>query len=319
VARRLPFAYEMRDRTCARALRRVRGKLKEALYHEPNYVLVPFNGPCVVTVHDLSHIHYPQYHPVERVRHMDKRLPASLARASRVITVSDFVRREVITMLDVKPEKVCTVYNGIDTVFHPRSQEELQPVLERYGLTGSRYLLAVTTLEPRKNLVSLCAAFSRLSDRLKRNHPLIVVGAKGWRTEGIEQAMAPLLQKGEMRWIGYVPADDLPILYAGAHAFVFPSIYEGFGFPPLEAMASGVPVLTSASSALAEVAGDAALLVNPEDIGQLSDGLSRLLTDEEFRKRARAKGLLRAALFTWERCIDETVQVYRSALGLGSV
>jgi alpha-1,3-rhamnosyl/mannosyltransferase len=247
---------------------------------------------------------------------MDKRLPASLARASRVIAVSDFVRREVIAMLDVKPEKVCTVYNGIDTVFHPRSQEELQPMLERYGLTGLRYLLAVTTLEPRKNLVSLYAAFSRLSDRLKRNHPLIVVGAKGWRTEGIEQAMAPLLQKGEVRWMGYVPADDLPILYAGAHAFVFPSLYEGFGFPPLEAMASGVPVLTSASSALAEVAGDAALLVNPEDIGQLSDGLLCLLTDEEFRKRARAKGLLRAALFTWERCIDQTVQVYRSALGL---
>lgn len=314
--RRLPFAYELRDQACAYALRRLRKGLEDCVYHEPNYVIVPFDGPTVVSVHDLSHLHYPLFHPRERVAHLAKGLSRSLERASRVIVDSEFVRRELIEHMGVRPEKVRTVHCGVDAVFRPRSREETLPVLQRYGLCGSDYVLSVTTLEPRKNLVSLLTAFSRLPERLQRAHPLVLVGAKGWHTEEIENAMTPLLQLGLVRWIGYVPAEELPVLYSGAFAFAFPSLYEGFGLPPLEAMASGVPVLTSNVSAMPEVTGGAALLVDPRDLDNLTEGLTRLITDEEFRQRARADGLARARLFTWEGSVEGIIQVYRSALGL---
>lgn len=287
---------------------------KDHVLHAPNYVLMPFPGPAVTTVHDLSYLHYPQHHPRERIAFMERQMPRTLAQAAMIITDSEFVRRELIDLLGVAAHRIQAVPLGVEAGFHPRSPAELAPILARHDLGDSRYLLVVATLEPRKNLLGLIDAYGRLPAQLRQRHPLVIVGARGWLAGELERRLEPLERGGQIKRLGYVPQEHLPSIYANAHAFVFPSLYEGFGLPVLEALASGTPALTSNRSSLPEVAGDAALLVEPEDVNALTAGLERLLTDAEWRALAVERGLRQASLFSWERCVDETVAVYRRAL-----
>lgn len=288
--------------------------LDDHVLHTPNYILMPFPGAAVTTVHDLSYLHYPQHHPRERIAFMERQMPRTLAQAAMIITDSEFVRRELIELLGIAAHRIRAVPLGVEAGFHPRPPAELAPVLARHDLRDVPYLLVVATLEPRKNLLSLIDAYSRLPAPLRQRHPLVIVGARGWLTEALERRLEPLERGGQIKRLGYVPQEELPLIYAGAHAFVFPSLYEGFGLPVLEAMASGTPTLTSNRSSLPEVAGDAALLVDPEDVGALTAKLERLLTDAEWRALAVERGLRQASPFSWERCVDETVAVYRRAL-----
>lgn len=288
--------------------------LKHYLLHSPNYILLPFDGPSVATIHDLSYLHYPQHHPRERILFMEQQMPRTLRQAAAIICDSEFVRREIIDLLGMPAEKVIAAPLGADSAFQPRAPAILQPTLARYDLAETAYLLVVATLEPRKNLLQMLMAYARLPAELRARHPLVLVGTRGWLNEDLERHLAPLERSGQIRRLGYVPQTDLPALYAGAFAFAYPSLYEGFGLPVLEAMASGVPVLTSDRSSLPEVAGDAALLVNPEDSDALAAGLERLLTDDCWRSLAVERGLQQARQFSWDRCIEETVAVYRMAL-----
>ncbi|MDQ5910790.1 MAG: hypothetical protein QG599_2887 [Pseudomonadota bacterium] len=284
------------------------------LLHTPNYILMPFAGASVTTVHDLSYLHYPQHHPRERIAFMERQMPRTLAQATLIITDAESVRQELIDQLGVPASRIQAVPLGVEDHFHPRTPTELAPVLNRYDLADLAYLLVVGTLEPRKNLPRLIDAYSRLPETLRQRHPLIIVGARGWLTEDLERRLAPLEQSGQIRRLGYVAQDDLPLLYAGAWAFAFPSLYEGFGLPVLEAMRSGIPVLTANRSSLPEVAGDAAILIDPEDVDAITAGLERLLTDSAWRASAIDRGLEQSRRFSWERCVDETVAVYRKAL-----
>lgn len=285
--------------------------LKHYILHSPNYILLPFEGPTVATIHDLSYLHYPQHHPRERILFMERNMPRTLAQASAIICDSEFIRQEIIGILKVPADKVTTVPLGVDPAFHPRDPVTLRPALGRHRLAGIPYLLAVSTLEPRKNLPRLLIAYARLPEALRARHPLALVGAKGWLNAELERHLAPLESTGQLRRLGYVPQEELHALYAGAHAFAYPSLYEGFGLPLLEAMASGVPALSSNCSSLPEVAGDAALLTDPEDIDALTAGLERLLDDRSWREQARARGLAQARCFSWESCVEKTVEVYR--------
>lgn len=286
-------------------------KLKGYLLHSPNYLAFQHDGPVVSTFHDLSYLHFPECHPVERVRIMAQEIPKTLRMVSHIITDSEFVRQEVIDTYGVKAENVTSIPLGVDVAFRPRPREETLAVLRRYHVDDKPYLLVVATLEPRKNLARLLLAYGQMDARLRAAHPLVIVGVSGWLTGEIERLVAPLEAAGLVRRLGYVHEQDLPYLYAGAHAFAFPSLYEGFGLPPLEAMASGVPVLVSNGSSMAEVVGDAGLLVDPYDIEQLADKLGQLLVDGEFRQRASRRGLERAGEFTWGRSVDRAVEVYR--------
>ncbi len=292
---------------------RTRG-FHDAVLHTPNYILMPFPGAAVATVHDLSYLHYPQHHPRERIAFMERQMPRTLAQAALIITDSDFVRRELIEQLGVAATRIRTVPLGVEDRFHPYSPQELAPVLNRYALTNLAYLLVVATLEPRKNLPRLVDAYGRLPDALRQRHPLVIVGARGWLNEALEQRLEPLERDGQARRLGYIHQEDLPLLYAGAWAFAFPSIYEGFGLPVLEAMRSGLPVLTANSSSLPEIAGDAAILVAPEDVAAITAGLERLLADTTWRGLAVERGVRQAQSFSWARCVEETVAVYRAAL-----
>ena len=309
-----PLALNLYGAVRSRAFLWQTRALKHYLLHSPNYILLPFDGPAVATIHDLSYLHYPQHHPRERILFMERNMPRTLAQAAAIICDSQFIRQEIINILGVPADKVVDVPLGVDQTFHPREITTLRSVLNRYHLDGLAYLLAVSTLEPRKNLPRLLIAYARLPEALRARHPLALVGAKGWLNTELERHLAPLERTGQLRRLGYVPQDDLPALYAGAHAFAYPSLYEGFGLPLLEAMASGIPALSSYRSSLPQVAGDAALLINPEDIDDLTAGLERLLSDAPWRAAARPRGLEQAGRFSWERCVEETIAVYRRLL-----
>jgi alpha-1,3-rhamnosyl/mannosyltransferase len=314
VQRWLPFAWEA-SRAFQGALfglgaRRVRFDL----YHEPTYLLLGERLPSVVTVHDLSFVHYPETHPPGRVRVLHARLPRSLAVARAVITDSIAVRDEVIAYYGVPGDKVHAIGLGVSARFRPRMPAEVAHVMRRFELTARRYLLCVGTLEPRKNLVRTVRAYAALPASLRERFPLVVVGAIGWQESDIVAELERLSHKRQARVLYYVDDEELAALYAAARAVLYPSLYEGFGLPIAEAMASGSPVLTSNVGCMREIAEGAGLLVDPTDVAGIADGMRRLIEDEAECEARRAAGLRRAAQFTWQRCAEATLEVYRQVL-----
>lgn len=293
-----------------------RGRLlrsaKGAVYHSPNYFLPPHDGPSVATVHDLSITRYPETHPAARRRYFDLAFERSLKRATKLITVSETVRLELIADYGFPADRVQAVLNGVDPVFRPMAAIDTSAVLRAHGLQHGGYTLSVATVEPRKKLDRLIAAYARLPESLRQACPLVLIGALGWLNSPVQRLIEQASAQGWLRFLGYVSQGDLPALYAGARGYAMTSIYEGFGLPVLEAMASGVPVLTSSVSCMPEVAAGAALMAHPDDLDELSEQLTRLLTDDGWRLRAVPLGLARAGELTWERCLEQTLQVYRS-------
>ncbi len=271
----------------------------------------------IANIHDLSVLRFPEFHPVERVEYMTRHLADTVERASRLVTGSEIIRAEIIDRLGVAPERIVTIHDGVGPAFRPMATAELMPVLSRHGLAAGSYLLAVGTLEPRKNLAALLGAYEGLPAQLRTRFPLVVAGGKGWRDEALLDHLKSLAARGVVRTLGYVPAADLPALYAGARGFAFPSIYEGFGLPALEAAASGVPVLSARNTPMEEVLGEHALLVEPRDPVALRQGLQQLLEDETLGPAARAAAEGFRTRFAWERCIEQTIALYEEVLGSG--
>ena len=287
---------------------------EDHIFHGPNYYLPPFGGRSVVTVHDLSPYLWPQGHPPERVRYMRAEIELSLQRASAIITDTQYTRHEVASHFGWPLERVFAVPLANGPEFCPRPPDVLAPVLATMGLQPGAYVLFTGTVEPRKNLDTLLNAYRSLPPALRRRWPLVIAGYRGWASDSLHQSLQTAQEQGWLRYLGYVPHATLPLLMAGARLFVYPSHYEGFGLPVLEALASGIPTLISDRASLPEVAGDAALYVDPEDVDDLSAGLERLLSDDAWRATTVAAGLQQAGRFSWERCIDQTVAAYRAAL-----
>ncbi|MEN9985435.1 MAG: hypothetical protein RI925_937 [Pseudomonadota bacterium] len=284
------------------------------LYHEPNLLPLPYEGPTVITLHDLSCFDHPETHPEERVSIMHRELPPAVERVDHIIVISEATRRAVQQRFGVDDSRITVTLLAADPRFAPRSADSLKPALAELALNPGGYLLSVGTLEPRKNLTTLFEAYAGLPDAVRQRYPLVVVGMPGWRTEGLMASAQQLVSRGELRFMGYVDDAVLPLLYAGAAAFAYPSRYEGFGLPPLEAMASGVPVLVSNTTSLPEVVGDAGVQVAPDDVDAMREGLHRLLDDRDEARRRAELGLVQATAFSWEKCAAETLAVYRRVL-----
>jgi len=314
IKRFIPDAYKLKDWLQKRTFSRGQGAHDFDLYHEPNYLPLSYKHRLVLTVHDVSFIRYPEAHPIERIRALE-RFPEAVEKADAIITDSNFTARELIDCLPVDSAKVVPIHLGVTAAYHPRSEQEVLPCMQRYGLDYQRYILVVGTLEPRKNLKLVLDAYRSMPRNIQQQYPLAVIGMKGWGTDQIDKDMETLIRSGDLRLLGYVPTEDMPLLYAAAKLFVYPSMYEGFGLPPLEAMASGVPVITSNCASLPEVVGQAGVQVDALDVGRLREVVCNVLENREQANTMIGKGILQAESFTWEKCAAETVDVYKRVLG----
>ncbi|MGH2538127.1 MAG: glycosyltransferase family 4 protein [Candidatus Promineifilaceae bacterium] len=282
--------------------------------HYTNY-LAPFarRSPYVLSIHDASLYLFGRYHPWHRLATIRFLLPLLARRADAVITMSHSSRDDLARVLRLAPEKFSVIYEAAGEEFAPVADRRLlDEVRRRYELPGD-YLLYVGTVEPRKNLRRVIRAYAAVR-RDGHTLPLLLAGPWGWSMDGFARDIAGLGLEGSVRFLGYVPPADLPSLYSLATLFVFPSLYEGFGLPPLEAMACGAPVLTSRGSSLGEICGDAAWLVDPADQAAIEDGLRQLLADADLRAELAARGRARAACFSWRRAAEETAEVYGQVL-----
>lgn len=277
--------------------------------------VVPMFAPCptVVTIHDLAFLRFPHHRGVknEYLRAMAR---LSVRRASHVLTVSEFTRREVISLLGVAPEQVTAVPNGRDEQFRAYPREDLEAFRRAKGLPD-RFLLCVGTLEPRKNILTLLRAYARVKSAI--GIPLVLAGGRGWEFDATLRQLGELGLGGDVRLTGYVPGDELPLYYAAATAFVYPSLYEGFGLPPLEALSTGTPAVISDAASLREVVGDAGLCVPALDVDALAAALLRVVGDEPLRQDLRRLGLERSVEFSWRACAERTFEVLRHVAGRG--
>jgi glycosyltransferase involved in cell wall biosynthesis len=284
------------------------------LFHATEHLLLPLAGvPTVLTVHDLIFRHLPQHHKPLNRWYLNLTLPLYCRRADHIIAVSEQTRRDLITIYRLPPAKISVVYEAADPRFGPQPPEAVAAIRGHYNLP-ERYLLFVGTIEPRKNLARLLAAFERLhAGRL--TDALVIVGKRGWLYADFFAALERSPAKRAVLFPGFVPDADLPAFYAGAQALVLPSLYEGFGLPVLEALACGTPVVCSNTSSLPEIAGDAAAFFDPSDGDAIGDALRRVLANASLREELRAKGLVQAALFSWERTAQQTLAIYHACLG----
>ena len=265
----------------------------------------------VVTIHDLTALRLPQVHTPATRRLQQRKVAFARDTADLVIVTSEATRGDVVAHLGLAPERVRRIYPGVDPIFRPvEDSETLRQALAPLGLGPGEYILCVGTIEPRKNLVRLLEAYHRLRQRRRVVPRLVLAGAQGWRCRPVFERVEALDLAGSVSFLGRVPDRCLPALYTGAIVFVYPSLYEGFGLPPLEAMACGASVVASDVSSLPEVVGDAGVLVDPTDVAAWADVLDTLLEDPGRRADLAARGRRRAATFTWDRAARQMLAAY---------
>lgn len=289
--------------------------VRPLLYHATEHLLPYLRTPTVLTVHDLIFERYPQHHTRRNVWFLKVGMRLFTRAATAIIAVSQHTRRDLIELYDASPAKIHVIYEGIDPAFRPASPAAVARAAAHYGLDRP-YLLMVGTLEPRKNHAAALHALAKLKAE-GHLHRLVIVGGRGWLFEPIRRLVDELGLGEDVIFTGYAPAEDLPPLYTGAACVLLPSLYEGFGFPALEAMACAAPVVCSNVSSLPEVVGDAALLVSPHDIDALAEAIRLIITQPALAMELRRRGQAQAARFRWEHCAAETAALYADALRYG--
>ena len=282
----------------------------------PAHVL-PITAPqrSVVTIHDLGYEYYPEAHPFAQRLYLRWSTRWSARQATHLIAISKATQRDIVRWTGVAPAKISVVYHGVHPRFHPQPAHISREVALRYGLTGD-YILFISTIQPRKNLVRLIDAYAQAARAVPDLPALALGGRSGWLTSQIEARAAEHGISERVRFLGYVHDADLPALLSGATIYVLPSLYEGFGMTVLEAMATGTPVITSQVASLPEVAGDAALLIDPHNTNALAEALSELWHTPALREQLQERGRVWAATWTWQRCAQQTLAVLK-AVGNG--
>jgi len=285
-----------------------------SLLHAPDFTLPPTRQETrtLLTVHDLSFIRAPETSTPGLRAYLNAVVPRSVARADHIVAVSAATQQDLVTLYDTPIEKISVLHNAVDSHFHRIDDHKtLRAVRHRYKLGDAPYILAVGTVQPRKNYERLVEAFHRLE---LSDIKLVIAGGKGWLAEPLYRRIEDLKMHDCVQLTGFVDDDDLPALYSGARVFAFPSLYEGFGIPPLEAMACGIPVVTSKTSSLPEVVGDAALCIDPYSVDELTEALRTTLFDEPIRQVLITKGYIRVKQFTWQATAQQLCELYAKLL-----
>ena len=279
--------------------------------HSPDFI-PPFRRNCksIITIHDLAFLLYPHFLTKESARYYSQ-IDQAVKRTDHIIAVSESTRQDTIRLLGAPEHKITVIYESANPIYRPvNDQEILEQTKSKHHITGD-FILFVSTIEPRKNLPTLLKAYRQLLDSYKADAKLVVVGRRGWLSEEVFALVDELKLTDDVLFLGRVPIEDLLHLYNAAQLLVQPSFYEGFGLPPLEAMACGTPVVVSNVSSLPEVVGDAGLLVDPENVSELTVAIWRALTDQALRTELIAKGLKRARCFSWEKTALQTLELYQ--------
>ena len=288
------------------------------VYHLPSPDAIgPYKGKLVVTVHDLIHKTFPQSQTTQATETVDQYMRDIVLKADRIICISENTRRDLHQFFDIPTAKTCVVYNGVDhDLFYPISQEERPKTTSQLDSLGINkpYILYVGTLEPRKNLTGLLESFALLKSKNIFRGVLVVVGMKGWMSENIGLLIKKLGIEKDVFFTGFVSDSELSLLYNRTELFVFPSFYEGFGFPILEAFSCGAAVITSKTSSCLEIAGDAALTIDPQDTRKIAEAMEQVLTDKTLNESLRKAGLKRAQEFSFERMAQGTLAIYQGLI-----
>lgn len=288
------------------------------LFHAPDFILPPLGRGTrsIVTIHDLSFVREPDLVMPGMDRHLNKWVPWSVQQASHVIAVSEATRQDLIELYQTPPEKISVLYHGVGPEFKPiRETACLKAVRQKYGLNDQPFILSVGTIQPRKNYQRLIQAFAKVDTEAI----LVIAGGAGWKNEAIFDEVKTLGLQERVRFPGFVAEADLPALYSAATLVIYPSLYEGFGLPVLEAMACGAPVIASNRASLPEVVGEAGLLINPYDTDNMATAIGHLLDDGSLRASLAGAGQTRAGQFTWSGTVVELVNLYQKIIERGAI
>lgn len=310
--RLLPSPYRLKRWVERRTLVAAIRQHDSDVYHEPSLWAHPIDRPTVMTLHDLTHIHYPQTQPADRLQAIEQSLKYSLASSRRILCVSEFTATQAVQHYGVDRERICLTPLGVSPCFRPHLAEETALLLQSLGLTHRRFLLFVGTLEPRKNIELILQSIHSLPATMLAHCPLVLCGAYGWGE--LPPTLATLIKNRKVLLTGYLERPALCALMGSAQMLLFPSLYEGFGLPILEAMASGTPVITSNCASMPEVGGTAAHYVDPHDPTGLILAIEQLHEDRKYWQQLQALGLKRAQEFTWARTAESTMAAYRAVL-----
>ena len=303
--KKVPYARKLNRYRQQRNLSSILQKYEDSIYWEPNYILQPFDGQSVASVHDLSYIKYPQFHTTKTRRWLEDNLEKTICKADALLTLSEFSKQEIIQQFSVVENKIKIVAPAVAEEFKTTISTETAKKLKQKYQLPEKYILSVCTLEPRKNLKTLIRAYSQLPKKLKHNYPLVLVGSKGWGdTESIIQQM---VKSNEIILLGYIAQQDIPNIYKASTLFIYISLYEGYGMPVAEAMASGTAVITSKESAMSEIS-TAAKQVNPLDEQEVTEAMQEYLEDEHVRKQAADKGRLKMQASSWQNSANTLLQ-----------
>ncbi len=287
------------------------------LIFQPNFNIFKLYKkiPTVIIIHDLSHIRYARFHPNERVDYFNANLDYSIKNCSKIVVISQFTKDELISLNMAKEDKIEVIYNGVSEEFKPLEQHlNYNLFFKKYGLIQKGYILFVGTFEPRKNLSLLLESYREYYEISKTPLPLVLVGTSGWKNEYFEESLQEVLKLSSVKRLGYLSDSELKVVYAGAKIFVFPSFYEGFGLPPLEAMASGTAVIASNISSIPEVVEDAGILIDPHNKKELVDAIYEIDNNDTLRAEYEKKGLIQAKKFSWDKSIDKMNRLFEKVI-----
>lgn len=281
---------------------------KPDIIFQPNYNIFKTYKkiPTVIVIHDLSHIRYAKFHPDDRVSYFNKNLDYSIKNCTKVVAISEFTKQEIVDLNMCKEKKIEVIYNGVSPEFKPlKKHSKRDEFFNKYNLEVKNYILFVGTFEPRKNLSLLLEAYMKYLETKTNTVDLVLVGTVGWGDEHFSDSLQKALKLSTVKRLGYLSDSELKVVYAGAKIFVFPSFYEGFGLPPLEAMASGTAVIASNVSSIPEVVGDAGILIDPNSQKELLEAITLLDNDDILRSEYEQNGLIQAQKFNWDDSIKK--------------